>query len=190
MTNKLKDVKVAFASVTRAEGHKNGKHLLGVYVDKKVKKQVEKDFDAIWGDNKSAKAKKPVYSNKDWFSKCEKTGKLIFWLTAVAGKERGIIFKQDDDADFSAEDFCKIGTDSVIDVSYDLYYVNSADYGEMVSRSIKAILLRELVPYEDDGGVGGNTVEVNTSKKSEDSDEPKEVKKDKKKKKKKKSKSE
>jgi len=167
---------VAFASVTRAEGHKNGKHLLGIYIDKKVKKQIEKDFDTIWQDNKTSKAKKPVYDNKDWFSKDEKTGDLIFWITAVANKERGIIFKQDDDADFSAEDFGKIGAGSVIDVSYDLYYFNSPDYGEMVSRSIKAILLKELVPYEDDGGVGGNTVEVNTSKKEDKKSEKKDKK--------------
>jgi len=180
MTKKLEDVKVAFASVTRENGHKHGKHLLGVYVGKKYRKEVEKDFDTVWRDNKTSKAKKPVYNMDDWFSECEKTGKPIFWITAVAGKERGIIFKQDDDAEFSAEDFGKMGTDSVIDVSYDIYYYNHPDYGEMVSRSIKAILLKKLVPYEDDGGVGGNTVEVKSKKK----DEP--VKKDKKKKKKKK----
>jgi len=182
MTKKLENVKVAFASVAREDGHKNGKHLLGVYVDKKFKKEVEEDFDTVWKDNKTSKAKKPVYSMDDWFSTCDKTGKPIFWLTAKADKERGIIFKQCDDCEFEAEDFGKIGADSVIDVSYDLYYFNSGDYGEMVSRSIKAILLKVLVPYEDDGGVGGNTVEVKSKKK----DEP--VKKDKKKKKKKKNK--
>ena len=41
MTKIIKDAKVAFCSVTSAGGYANGKHLLGVYVDKKFKKQFD-----------------------------------------------------------------------------------------------------------------------------------------------------
>ena len=184
MTNKIKNAKVSFASVTKPDGFKNGKHLLGIYVDKAFKKQFEKDFNAVWTENKTAKAKKPAYDFNEWFSKDDDTGELIFWLNANAHKERGIIFKQGEGCDFTAKDFAKIGTGSIIDVSYDLYYFNSPDYGEMVLRSIKAISLKELVPYEDDGGIEGNAVDMGETEPAK-SDDDKPVKKDKKKKKKK-----
>lgn len=191
MTELITGATVAFASITKPDGHKNGKHLLGVYVDKKFKKQVEKDFAEIWEDGKTKKAKKPVYDMKDWFSKDEKDKKkIIFWLTAKADKERGIVFKQGEGCEFTEDDFAKIGAGSKIDVSYDLYYFNSADYGEMVNRSIKAISLLDLVPYEDDGGVEGETIERKAkSKKSKKKDKKsKKVKEDKPKKSKKKKK--
>jgi len=159
MTNIIKGAIVSFCSVTSPHGFKNGKHLLGVYVDKKFKKQFEKDFNAVWEESKTSKAKNPVYDFKEWFSKDDKTGELIFWLNADASKERGIVFKQPKGANFSQQDFGKIGTKSEIDVSYDLYYHNHSTYGEMVLRSIKAISLVDLVPYEDDGGLDGEAVE-------------------------------
>lgn len=173
----LKKCKVSFASVTNPEGHKNGKHLLGVYVTKDFKKQFEKDFNKVWEDNKTSKAKKPAYAVKDWFSKDEKTNELIFWTTAKADKDRGIIFKQGKGCDFTEDDFEVMGTGSVIDLEYDVYYYNSADYGEMVNRSIKAISLREFVKYEGGSDIEGD--EIGASKKSKKDD--KKSKKDKKK---------
>ena len=189
MVELIKEAKVAFCSVTKPDGHKNGKHLLGIYVSKKFKKKVEADFEKVWQDGKTSKAKKPVYDMADWFSKDEKDKeKIIFWLTARADKDRGIIFKQGKGCDFKQADFGKIGAGSTIDLSYDLYYFNSTDYGEMVSRSIKAISLMELVAYEgDDGGVEGDVVEFNSfSEEGEKPKKEKKVKKDKGEKKKKK----
>lgn len=191
-TLKYENRKVSFASVTKKEGHKNGKHLLGIYVDKKFKKDFIAEFNKIWEDNKSQKAKKPAYDVEDWFSKDEDTKELIFWTTARAKPEdeRGdIIFKQGKGCSFTHKDFTKIGTGSIIDLSVDLYFFNSSDYGEMVSRSIRAISLKELVPYEADGGLEGDAVDM-SSVNDDDADESSEgeVPKDKKKKKEKKDK--
>ena len=43
----LKNVKVSFASLTSDTGFKNGKHLLGVVVDKAFKKQFKEDFNKV-----------------------------------------------------------------------------------------------------------------------------------------------
>ena len=176
----IKKCKVSFASVTKPDGHKNGKHLLGVYVDKAFKKQFEKDFEKVWEENKTSKAKKPAYAVKDWFSKDEKTKELIFWTTAKANKERGIIFKQGKGCDFTEDDFEVMGTNSVIDLEYDLYYFNSADYGEMVNRSIKAISLLKFVKYEGGSDIEGDDIGASKKKKEEDEDAPKKGKKGKK----------
>jgi hypothetical protein len=187
----LKKAKVAFCSVTSENGFKNGKHLLGVYVDKKFKKEVAKNFNAIWEENKTAKAKKPVYDMEDWFSTND-DGDLIFWVNKAVNSKVPITFKMCDTCNFKGEDFGVIGDGSTIDLEYDIYYHNDKTYGEMVLRSIKAILLRELVKYEGGDNLGGKSVDVGTTKPSddEDADEPveKESKKDKKKKKKKKNK--
>lgn len=158
MTKVLTDAKVAFCSVSRPDGHKHGKHLLGVFVDKKFKKELEKDFEALWLENKTKKAKKPTYSMDEWFSEDEKTKELIFWTTANASAERGIKFKQGKGCNFTEDDIKIIGAGSIIDLSFDIYYFNSPSYGEMVSRSIKAIALKELVPYSDDGGLDGEEI--------------------------------
>jgi len=189
-TFKHKDMVVSFASLTEKEGYKNGKHLLGVYVDKTFKKNFTKEFNAIWEENKTAKAKKPVYALEDWFSVDDDSGKIIFWSNAKAGKnENGkvaITFKQGDDTKFTSKDFKKIGTGSIIDLSYDLYYFNSPDYGEMVLRSIKGVLLKKLVAYEADGGLDGDTVDMSDEDEDESVAKPAEEPIEKKKKKKKK----
>lgn len=189
MSKTINNAVVAFCSITKPEGHKNGKHLLGVYVNKKFKKQFEKDFDATWEENKTAKAKKPVYSSDEWFAKDngegdkKRKGDLIFFMNAKADSEYGITLKQPEDADFTEEDFGVIGQGSVIDVEYDLYYFNHKEHGEMVLRSIKAVLLKDLVRYEGGDNLDGKAIKKK-EKKSEDSDEPKKVKKEKKSKKK------
>ncbi len=185
MTNLIKNAKIAFCSITKPEGHSNGKHLLGVYVDKKFKKAFESDFTALWDENKTKKAKKPVYSFEDWFSK-DDDGNLVFWLNKDAGSEFGIKLQKEEGTDFKKSDFSIIGSDSIADVSYDIYYYNHPKYGEMVLRAIKAVKLITLVPYSDDGGVGGESVEDDEPKiKKDDEDVPsKKSKKDKKKKKK------
>ncbi len=181
MTKIIKNAVVSFCSVTKQGGHKNGKHLLGIYVDKKFKKQFEKDFNEVWEDGKTAKAKKPVYDFNDWFSKEEDTKKLIFWVNAKADKERGIIFKNGKGCSFKPKDFAKIGTNSVIDLEFDIYYFNSSEHGEMVSRAIKAISLKDLVPYEGGSNLDGEIVEFDEF----EEDAPVKEKKEKKKKKKK-----
>ncbi len=187
MTNLIKKAKIAFCSITKEEGHANGKHLLGIYVDKKFKKAFEADFDSVWEENKTKKAKKPVYDSSDWFSK-DDDGKLVFWLNKDAGSEFEIKLQKEEGSDFKKSDFGTIGAGSIADVSYDLYYYNHPKYGEMVLRAIKAVKLIDLVPYTDDGGVGGDSVEddTTTSAKSDDDGEvkTKKSKKDKKKKKK------
>ena len=186
----IENCKVNFCSVTKPEGHKNGKHLIGVYVDKAFKKQFEKDFLSIWEENKTAKAKKPVYDVADWFSKDEDdSSKIIFWVNKAAASEFEIDFKQAPGCDFTEDDFSTIGTNSVIDLEYDLYYYNHPTYGEMVLRSIKGICLKELVPYEGGSNLEGESIKKKKSEKSEKVEEqkPKKDKKNKKDKKKKKS---
>ncbi len=185
MGNIIKNAEVSFCSITKPDGHKNNKHLLGVFVDKDFKKQFAKDFDAIWVENKTAKAKKPVYNFEDWFSvddgehnKANK-GRIVFWLNANAHSEYGITLKQCQDCDFEEEDFAVIGTGSIVDVEYDLYYYNHPTYGEMVLRSIKAVLLKKLVRYEGGDNLDGNV--ISKKKKLPKEDEPKKKKKKKKK---------
>lgn len=174
MSNKILDAEVSFCSITKPDGHKNNKHLLGVYVDKAFKKKFEKDFNKCWDENKTAKAKKPAYAFKDWFSKDDgehdkkNKGRLVFWLNANAHSEYGITLKQCDDCDFDEKDFGVIGTNSVIDVEYDLYYHNHADYGEMVLRSIKAVLLKKLVRYEGGDDLDGKAIQKKDKAKKED----------------------
>lgn len=201
----LLDAEVSFCSITNADGHKNGKHLLGVYVDKAFKKQFEKDFDKTWDENKTKKAKKPVYPVKDWFSKDDgkhdkkNKGRIVFWVNANASAERGITLKQCDECDFDEKDFGKIGTGSIIDLEYSLYYHNN-EYGEMVLRSIQAVLLKKLVEFEGGDSLDGNAIKREEKsegkkakkdkkgKKSDKDEKPKKSKKDKSEKKKKKSK--
>jgi len=187
MTNLITQAKIAFCSITKEDGHSNGSHLLGVYVNKKFKKAFEADFDSVWEENKTKKAKKPVYDSSEWFSK-DDDGNLVFWIKKDAGSEFGIKLQKEEGSDFKKSDFGKIGAGSIADVSYDLYYYNHPKYGEMVLRAIKAVKLIDLVPYTDDGGVGGDSVEDDTESKKSDEDGDGEVKtkkskKDKKKKK-------
>lgn len=185
MTNLIKNAKIAFCSITKEDGHSNGKHLLGIFVDKKFKKQFIKDFNEVWEDGKTKKAKKPVYDPEDWFSK-DDNGELVFWLNKDAGSEFGIKLQKEEGTDFKKSDFGTIGAGSIADVSYDLYYFNHPKYGEMGLRAIKAVKLISLVPYTDDGGVGGDSVEDDTeSKKDKSSDDDVKTKKSKKDKKKK-----
>ncbi len=193
MTELIQNAKIAFASVTKPEGHKNGKHLLGVYVDKKFKKNFETKFNELWEEEKTNKAKNPVYASKEWFSEDDK-GNLVFWINKDAKSEFKIKFKQAEGCNFKYKDFGMIGEGSIADVSYDLYYYNHKDFGEMILRSIKAIKLIELVPYSDDGGVGGDEIsedddyyEAPAPKGSDEDQVDEEPKKKKKKKKKKKS---
>ncbi len=182
--SKIIDAEVSFCSIMGENGFKNNKHLLGVFVDKAFKKQFEKDFNKTWEENKTAKAKKPVYDMNDWFSEDdgeynkENKGRIVFWINANAHSEYGITLKQCDDCDYEEEDFAVIGSGSSIDVEYDLYYYNHQTYGEMILRSIKAVLLKKLVRYEGGDNLDGKSI----TKKDKI---PKEEKKEKKKKKKK-----
>ena len=188
MSHKIENAEVSFASITKPDGHKNNKHLLGVFVDKDFKKQFEKDFEQVWAENKTAKAKKPIYNVEDWFSKDDgehdkkNKGRIVFWINANAHSEFGITLKQCDDCEFTEEDFAVIGTGSIIDVEYDLYYFNSPDYGEMVLRSIKAVLLKDLIRYEGGDSLDGKAIKK--KEKSESKQVDKVDKEDKKKKKK------
>jgi len=182
----LKNVKVSFASLTSDTGFKNGKHLLGVVVDKAFKKQFKEDFNKVWEENKTAKAKKPAYDMEDWFSIDEETEEIIFWTNAKAGKERGIIFKQAKGQHFTSENFKTMGTGSMIDLEYDLYYFNSPTYGEMTLRSIKAVCLNEFVAYAGGSDLEGKSIDMDVA--SDTDDTPLEEEKHKKKKKKKKNK--
>lgn len=162
----IKDVEVSFCSVTNEDGHKNGKHLIGVYVDKKFKKKFVADFETVWADNKTAKARKPKYSTDEWFSEDEDDGRLIFWVNKSANSDIPIDFKRATGTKFTGSDFEIIGKGSVIDLEYSLYYHNHPQYGEMVLRAIKGIMLKELVPYEGGSELDGETMEVGKSKKS------------------------
>jgi len=167
MVKSLKNVKVVFASVTKEGGHKNGKHLLGIEITKEQKKEITKDFEALWSDNKSAKAKKPAYPVEDWFSKDEQTGAIQFWMTKKADGKPAT-FKIADKS-MTAEMFTDFGEGSIIDVEFDLYFFKSADYGEMVSRSFNAIRLVEYKQYEGGGStLEGESVTVGYYGKSED----------------------
>lgn len=169
MVKTFKNAKVVFASVTTEDGHKNGKHLLGIEIDKKQKKDIEKTFADLWKENKTAKAKKPAYDVADWFSKDEETGALQFWMTRKAsGKPMTFKVK---DSDMTGEMFTDFGAGSVIDVEFDLYYFSSSDYGEMVSRSLNAIRLVKYKQYEGGGStLEGESVTVGYYGKDKDKD--------------------
>lgn len=162
----LKGLPVLFASVTKEGGHKNGKHLLAVVIDKKTKKDLLAKADSVWAENKTAKAKDPVHSITDgktsWFSK-EDDGRLILWLTKKADGKPAT-FKIADPA-MTGEMFTDFGEGSEVDVEFDIYYFNSSEHGEMLSRSFNAIKLNKYVPYEGGGStLEGDTVTVGKGK--------------------------
>lgn len=171
MTFTYKDRKVIFASLTKPEGHKDGKHMLGIEVSKAEKKELVKKFAEVWEDGKSKKDKKPKYDVKDWFSKND-DGVLVFWLKRKADS-KPMTFKIADKK-MEADMFTTLGEGSIVDVEFDFYF---HDYNGdvMVLRSLNAIRLVKYIEYTgSEGGstLDGETVEVDSKKKKKNKDAP------------------
>jgi len=172
MTITFKGKKVIFASLTKPDGHKDGKHMLGIEVDKKEKKDLIKKFEEVWEDGKSKKDKKPKYAVKDWFSKTD-DGVLVFWLKRKSDS-KPMTFKIAN-SQMDADMFTTLGEGSIVDVEFDFYF-HEYNGDSMVLRSLNAIRLVTYVEYTgSEGGstLDGDTVEVTTKKKKKDKDAPK-----------------
>jgi hypothetical protein len=158
MKELILDAKVAFASITKPEGHSDGKHMVGVYVDKKFKKDFLKKGEEFWENEKNSKDTKQDHGPSEWFSEDEDdSSKIIFWATAKAETDYPITLKNGPGCSFKLSDFSKIGKGSIIDLSVSVYYyVYKGKPG--LGRGINAVSLKKLVAYEGDDGLDGDVV--------------------------------
>ena len=177
MKEVLKNVIVAFASITKPEGFKDGKHMLAIYVDKATQKDITQKANKVWEDEKSKKVKKQDHGVDEWFSK-DDDGKLMLWLAAKADNDRGITFKNAPGGSFTLDDFSKLGKGSVIDVSFGVYHYTYQGK-EGLGRSINAVALHKLVEWDGNDGLDGDAISGGLP--SGDVKEPKKKKKKKKK---------
>ena len=181
----VKKAKVAFASVTKPEGHKNGKHMIGIYVTKDEKKALLKVANSAWKDGKSSKQEDPDHDPKKWFQKDETTGEIIFWVTANVKAKFPLELQNVDGGSFKKKHFASMGLGSIINLEYGIYHYKN-DSGEGVARSANTI---QLLTYEKFvGGSELNGQAVDMDEKDPDEEEAPKAKKDKKDKKKKKKK--
>lgn len=175
MKEKILNATVAFASITKPSGFKDGKHLLAIYVEKSFKKDFIEKADKFWNDEKSTKDDKQDHGPSEWFSK-DDDGKLMFWLSAKADNDRGITMKNGTGCSFVISDFDKIGKGSVIDVSFSTYYYNYQGKPGL-GRSINAVALKELVEWDGDDGLDGDSLGAVSKDKPVEEDKPKKKKK-------------
>lgn len=186
----FENVEVAFAQVT-GEGNDNGKHLLGIYTDKKVVKALKKEREKVWEKGNTGARKEPMQSLDDWMSEDEESGRQFVWLSCDAKPDNpshALDYVVGDDDDFTIGDFGIIGKGSKVTVEFNMFITKKNDNKkENVGRSLIAIQLLELVPFE--GGAAPTTLKgkklkadgtSKTKAKSED-EEPKKKKKKKKK---------
>lgn len=185
------NVEVAFAQVT-GEGNENGKHLIGIFVDKKMLKALEKERVAVWDKGNTGTRKTPFQSLEDWCSEDEEDGRKFVWLSCDAdpsNPSHALDYIVGEGDDFTMKDFAIIGAGSKVTVEFNMFMTKKNDKKkENVGRSMIAIQLHDLVPFE--GGATPTTLKGKklsgdgTSKKSKKADDSKsEKKKDKKKKK-------
>jgi len=164
----IENAKVAFAQIT-GEGNDNGKYLIGVFVDKKQLKAVDKLREKTWDKGNTGTRKAPMQSLEDWCDEDEETGKKFLWLSC--------------DAD---PDNPSHGLDYIVGEgdNFNTFMTKKGDKKkENVGRALLAVQLLDLVPFE-----GGSTPTTLKGKKlSQDGTSKKKAdkpKKDKKKKKK------
>ncbi len=187
----IENAKVAFAQIT-GEGNDNGKYLIGVYVDKKQLKEVEKLRGKTWDKGNTGTRKAPMQSLEDWCDEDEETGKKFLWLSCDADPDNpshGLDYIVGEGDNFSMKDFGIIGAGSKVTVEFNTFMTKKGDKKkENVGRALLAVQLLDLVPFE--GGSTPTTLkgkklsQDGTSKKKADKPKKDKPKKDKKKKKK------
>lgn len=184
----LENKTVAFAQLV-GEGNDNGKFLLGVFVDKKDLKALEKERVRVWDAGNTGTRSEPMQSLEDWCDTDEETGDTFVWLSCDAdhaNPSHALDYIVGEGDDFTMKDFAIIGAGSKVTVEFNMFMTKKNDKKkENVGRSLIAVQLNELVPFE--GGATPTTLKGKklsadgTSKKAKSDDKPK---KDKKKKKK------
>lgn len=177
---------VAFAQIT-GEGNDNGKYLIGIEIDKKMKKQLTKEREKVWDNGNTGARKAPMQSLEDWCDNDEDSGKPFVWLSCdadPANPSHALDYIVGDEDSFTMKDFGVIGQGSKVTVEFNMFMTKKNDSKkENVGRALIAVQLNELVPFE--GGATPTTLkgkklsQDGTSKKAKDN-----PKKDKKKKKK------
>jgi len=183
----FENAKVAFAQVT-GEGNDNGQYLVGIFVSKKQLKQVGKERDKVWDKGNTGARKTPSQDIEDWCAEDEETGDTFLWLGCDANPDNPsheLDYIVGDDDSFTMKDFGIIGAGSEVTVEFNMYITkkgNSTKKGENVGRSLIAVQLNKLVPFE--GGAVATTLKGKKLKLDGTSKKPeKDKKKDKKKKK-------
>lgn len=182
----FENVKVAFAQIT-GEGNDNGKHLIGIFVNKDNVKELKKARKAVYGKDVDEGDLKQ--SLDDWMETDEETGKKFLWLGCdadPANPAHALDYIVDEDDDFTMKDFAIIGTGSKVTVEFNMFKTTFKKKPN-IGRALIAVQLNTLVPFE--GGSTPTTLkgkklsQDGTSKKGKGKD--KESKKDKKSEKKK-----
>ncbi len=184
-------VEVAFAQIT-GEGNDNGKHLIGIFTDKKMMKALDKEREAVWDKGNTGTRKTPMQSLEDWCSEDEDDGRTFLWLSCEAdpaNPSHALDYIVGEGGDFKMKDFGIIGKGSKVTVEFNMFMTKKSDKKkENVGRALIAVQLEELVPFE--GGATPTTLkgeklsEDGTTKKENKGEKPEKDKKKKKKKKK------
>ena len=185
----LENKRVAFAQVT-GDGDDDGAYKVALAVSKKDIKEIEKERMKVWDKSNTGTRKTPFQSVEALLTDDEDTGDKLFWIGCdadPANPSHKLDYIVGEEDDFGIKDFAIIGTDSKVTVEFNFFITKKNDKKkENVGRSLLAIQLLELVPFE--GGSTPTTLkgkklsEDGTSKKSKSE---KSDKKDKNKKKKK-----
>ena len=180
----FENANVAFAQLT-GEGNDNGKYLIGIDVNKKMLKALEKEREKVWDKGNTGTRKAPMQSLEDWCDTDEVSGKPFVWLSCDADPDNpshALDYIVGEGDSFTMKDFGIIGQGSKVTVEFNMFMTKKGDKKkENVGRALIAVQLNELVPFE-----GGATPTTLKGKKlSQDGTSKKAPKKDKKKKKKK-----
>ncbi len=153
----FQNLKVAFAQVT-GDGNDNGQYLVGVFIDKKQKKALIKERNKVWDKGNTGARKTPSQSIEDWMAEDEETGKEFLWLgidAEPANPSHALDYIVGEGDSFGMKDFGIIGAGSEVTVEFNMYITkkgNASKKGENVGRSLIALQLLDLVPFE-----GGST---------------------------------
>jgi len=161
MTLTQENAEVAFAVLTgagRKGKKKENEYVIAVEVTPTQRESILDKLNEFWADNKSKTAKKPSHAFEDLFTE-SKTNKdnFVFWGAEVVSGT--ITRKRAEGTTFTMQHFADLGTGSIVDVEYRVFYYNN-DFGEGLGMRLSAVLLKEFVKYS--GGNSGTSLKGET----------------------------
>lgn len=157
----LENVEVQFAQLT-GDGNENDQYLLGVTLDKKMIKVVTKERDKVWDKLNTGARDTPSQSFDDWCGEDEESGKTFLWLGCDANPDNpshALDYIVGEGDSFTMKDFARIGHGSKVTVEFNMYLTRKGKKGkkgENIGRSMLAVQLLDLVPFE--GGATPTTL--------------------------------
>ncbi len=160
MNLKLDNAVVAFAVLT-GEGRKGKKseneYTLAVEVTKKQKRDILKQVNEFWEENKPKKAKKPKEDPEKWFSESQDNkGDFVFWASEIVSKS--ISLERAKGTTFGMKHFKDLGAGSVVDASYSLFLYDNS-YGTGIGLRLSVVLLKEFVKHTGNSTLGGEKID-------------------------------